>query len=459
MGTPRAAAALPALLALLAANAPAQPDAAPALDEDLFGELFDEDAADARPGWLDGFTGRISQQLSGQVHRRTVRLDAGGTAFDLPRRARVETNRLGLNLRYQRAFAPGWLLQGSGQARAYWNDDYEYRAAGGRVETETRLNELFVQRSFGGHSLRLGRQTVVWGETVGNSVLDVINHVEFRDFTIIDIEDARLNQWMLVWDWFGGGGDSFSSFVNLHPEFNPAPVRGSPLFFDPGHHLPDHDRGGERLLEAGVRWRRSIEGSDIALMAARLHDNQVRWTPPPPGGDTAGTAVGDFLLLGFSANRALGRLLLALDLAFRRGAPAEGFALPGAPAPPTEPGLRRDELGASFGFEYGIDNERNLSLGIQARRPLDGPADEEDLFGSWLLRYGHAMRNGNLTLSATLQGGLDAESLLALVGLDYAVDDRWAVGGQLIGIAAGGGSPLALFDRDLRLAATLSYSF
>ena len=87
-----------------------------------------------------------------------------------------------------------------------------------------------MQRTLGRHSLKFGRQTLVWGETVGNSVLDVINHTEYRDFSIIDIEDARLNQWMLVWDFFNNQSQ-LSGFLNLYPEFNPSPVEGSPLYF------------------------------------------------------------------------------------------------------------------------------------------------------------------------------------------------------------------------------------
>ena len=96
----------------------------------------------------------------------------------------------------------------------------EYKANGNNFDAESRINEFFVQRSFEQHSIRSYRQTVVWGETVGNSVLDVITF-EFRDFTIIDIEDARLNQWMVVWDYFGEESN-WSSFINLYPEFNPA---------------------------------------------------------------------------------------------------------------------------------------------------------------------------------------------------------------------------------------------
>lgn len=125
----------------------------------------------------------------------------------------MENNRLGLNVRYQNPFACGWLLQGSAQVRAYLPGDYEYNNPA-RNDWETRLNELFIQRSGERHSLSFGRQSLVWGETLGISVLDVINTTEYRDLTVIDIEDARLNQWLMVRDFFGQYGQ-WSTFVNL----------------------------------------------------------------------------------------------------------------------------------------------------------------------------------------------------------------------------------------------------
>ena len=240
-------------------------------DDDLFGGAFDEDSSANTRSWLDDFTIKISQQFSGQTNNHGIKITPG---FSIPREAELETNRLGANIRYQNAFAPGWLLQASAQIRIYLNDDYQYRAEGDSVDIESRGNEFFLQRSFDQHSIKLGRQTVVWGETSGNSVLDVINTTEFRDFNIIDIEDARLNQWMLVWDYFGENSN-FSSFVNLYPEFNPAAVRGSPFFFEPEFNLTDYDRDSSMLFEAGTQWRKSFEGSDISFMVAYLYENQA----------------------------------------------------------------------------------------------------------------------------------------------------------------------------------------
>lgn len=431
-------------------------------DDSLFDNAFDEPESSTN-SWLDGFTFRISQQFFGQVNNHSVEPLPG---FSFPRERELENNRLGINFRYQNAFAPGWLLQASGQTRAFWVDDYEYEAEGDNIDVESRINELFVQRSFDQHSIKFGRQTVVWGETVGNSVLDVINHIEFRDLTIIDIEDARLNQWMVVWDYFGEGCN-WSSFINLYPEFNPAPVRGSPFYFEPQFNLTDYQRDGEALIEVGTQWRKSFDLSDISFMAAYLYENQLRYENPLDG---VGDAIGkknDFILLGFSANRAIGRLLLNFDLAFSHDVLADNFNLPGVSALAAPLDLEKDQIGTSFGFEWAVDNEQSVSLGIQAQKILDAkegllPGQQlvnDGVFGSWLVRYSNIFMNNDLTLSSTLQGDLNGDSLLALLGVDYTINDNWAVNAQIISINSSTDSPLVFFDEDLRVGTTITYSF
>ena len=437
-------------------------DADLGFDDSIFGGVFEDDAEDTS-SWLDNFTIRISQQFFGQVNNHSVDLAPG---FSFHREAETESNRLGLNVRYQNPFAPGWLLQASGQAKAYWKEDYEYGANGDRIDTDLRINEFFIQRSFGQNSIKFGRQTVVWGETVGNSVLDVINTSEFRDLTIIDIEDARLNQWMVVWDYFGENSD-FSTFVNLYPDFNPAPVRGSPFFFEPPFNLTDYDRGSELLFEVGTQWRKSFEGSDIAIMAAYLFENQLRYEDPVSRIGDAVSKKNDFLLLGFNANRAIGKLLLNFDLAFSHNVLADSFNFPGTGSFVAPVDLRKDQIGTSFGFEYAISNEQSVSIGIQAQSLLDedeglllGQALINDgVFGSWLVRYSNTLMNSDLVLSSTLQGGVDGDSLLALLSVDYTLNDNWAVNAQLISITASSDSPLVFLSEDVRIGATITYSF
>ena len=432
-------------------------------DDNLFGDVFDESPNNNEGSWLEGFTVRVTQQFYGQVNNHSVEPLPG---FSLPREANMENNRMGLNIRYQNAFAPGWLLQASGQARTYWKEDYEYEANDGKIEAEYRVNEFFIQHSFDQHSIKFGRQTVVWGETVGNSVLDVINHFEFRDFTIIDIEDARLNQWMVVWDYFGEGSN-WSSFVNLYPEFNPASVRGSPFFFEPEFNLTDYKRDGDVLAEVGTQWRKSYDLSDISFMAAYLYENQLRYEDP---GSRIGDSVAkknDFLLLGFSANRAMGRLLLNFDLAFSHNVLADSFNFPGTTSLSSPLDLKKDQIGTSFGFEWAPDNDQSISLGIQAQKVLkedEGllPGQQlinEGVFGSWLVRYSNIFLNNDLTISSTLQGDLEGNNLFAQLSIDYTVNDNWQVSAQILSINSNRKSLLILFDEDVRIGTTISYTF
>lgn len=415
------------------------------------------------PAWLEPFTFKLSQQLFAQVNEHSVTRPDDGTEL---RNAALENNRFSLLTRYQNAFAPGWLLQASAQAKVYWPGDYEYRANDDRIDTEFRLNEFFVQRSTSENSLKIGAQTVVWGENIGNSVLDVINTSEFRDLTIIDIEDARLNQWLLVWDRYAGNRQ-MSSFVNLYPQFNPPPVRGSPFFFEPAFNLTDYRRD-KALFEVGSQLRWSFAGSDVSIMGAYLYENQLLYSAPPSGTGDALSEADDYLLLGLSANRAIGMLLLNLDVAYSHDILINVLVTPAnpdeAPYLATE---AMNKLGATLGFEYAIDNDQSIMLGIAAQGKLS-PAShlasnatllEDEVTGNALLRYSNNMRNGDLQLAVTLQSALDAASVLGSVSLNYTLSNNLAVMAQVIATSAKKDAALAVLDEDLRMGMTLSWTF
>ena len=410
------------------------------------------------------FRFQLSHQFSRHMNRANKKTSDG---FEFQRKAGTETNRLGLNVRYQNPFASGWLLQGSAQIRAWLPEDYEHDSPG-RDDAEWRINELFIQRSGSQHSFSFGRQTIVWGETVGNSVLDVINTTEYRDLSIIDIEDARLNQWLLIWDMFGDNGN-WSSFVNLYPEFNPVPVTGSPLYPIPlqvnnqplrlGYHRRDN-----ALFEAGTRWNRSFTGSDIAVMAAWLYENPIRYTLPgtgvgPDGFIRAISNVNDYGLLGFSANRAIGRVLLTLDVAYSHGIMSDSFnnlQLPGSGSLPVPGFEKRNRLGASAGVEYAINPTQQISLSLAAEKDQGTDLNTR---GNVLMRYSSSLRNDELILSATMQSQLDGEAVLLFLGADYRLSDDWELTGQLVLTRADAHTPLFFLDQDVRAGFTLTWNF
>lgn len=425
-------------------------------------DLFTQETRNT-PAWLEPFTFKLSEQLFAQVNEHSATLADGSKSS---RNAAIENNRFSLLARYQNPFAAGWLLQASAQAKVYWPGDYEYRANNDGIDTEFRLNEFFLQHSSSENSLKVGAQTVVWGENIGNSVLDVINTSEFRDLTIIDIEDARLNQWLLVWDRFDGNHQT-SSFINLYPEFNPPPVRGSPFFFEPAFNLTDYRRR-KPLFEIGSQMRWSLAGSDLSIMGAYLYENQLFYSPPPTGRGDALSEANDYLLLGVSANRAYGMLLLNLDIAYSHDILVNVLVTPSNPIEtPYFATQAMNKLGATLGFEYALNNDQSIMLGVSAEGKLSPGSHlknneallEDEVTGNALLRYSNNMHNGDLQLAVTLQSALDAGSVLGSVSLNYTLSNNLAVMGQIIATSAKADSALASLDQDLRTGVTLSWTF
>ena len=202
-------------------------------------------------------------------------------------------------------------------------------------------------------------------------------------------------------------------------------------------------------------------------MAAYLFENQLRYEDPLSSFGDAVSDKNDFVLLGFSANRAIGKLLLSFDLAYSHNVLADGFSFPGTSFMVELINLKKDQIGTSFGFEYAISNDQSISIGVQAQTLLDEdeglqPGQKlvnDGVFGSALMRYSSSLMNGDLVLSSTVQAGLHGDSLLLMLGVDYIFNDDWAINSQIITINAASDSQLEFYSEDVRLGATLTYSF
>ena len=159
--------------------------------------------------------------------------------------------------------------------------------------------------------------------------------------------------------------------------------------------------------------------------------------------------------------------MLNFDFAYSHNVLADSFSFPGTSSLATPLDLKKNQVGTSFGFEYAVSNEQSVSLGIQAQKLLDEdegllPGQQlinDGVFGSWLVRYSNNLMNGDLVLSSTLQGGLDANSFFAMLDANYTISDNWAINAQIVSITANNSTPLLFFDEDVRLGATITYSF
>jgi hypothetical protein len=204
-------------------------------------------------------------------------------------------------------------------------------------------------------------------------------------------------------------------------------------------------------------------------MAARLYENTLRYDLPSDGSNRAQSRINDYTLLGLSANRAIDRLLLTVDLAYSRGLLTDVLQrMPdGSGGTLWLPGYgKQNRLSVAAGFEYGISATQQISLGLQAQRFIDLPDDsteirwqQRDTEGLALLRYSHSLRNEELMLSATAQAALDGDQALLNLAADYRLSDAWEIAGQIILTHAAEYSALYFLERDVRVGLTLSWSF
>ncbi len=448
---------------IIADNVTADLDSSNPLNIDA---VIDEPDPKKNAGLWDKFTFKFNQQVYAQVNPHT-------TSSGLYKPAGIEDNRLNMLVKYQNAFAPTWNLQGSGQAKLYWPSDYDVVGKNSQSiemeqrlgNTESRLNEFYISKSFTNQTFKLGRQTLVWGEAEGNSVLDLLNTLEYRDLSIIEMEDARLNQWFLSWDIFKDSS-RISTFVNLNPQFNPLPRVGSPAYIPILFPIVDPNKN-KLKFEAGSRIQWSIAHSDITLMAAYLYDNPLHYSTPATIYGNIIANESPYGLLGASANRAIGKLLLKLDFAYSQGlladtvlAPQFAYPLQGSAS------IRKNQLAATFGFDYALDNEQSITASVQARSFLDYTAGlttgetmlYDRLYGTWLIRYNRSFQNGNWVFTSYNRGSLNADQVLSSLMLAYTVNDHWSVMGTLIGTLATKESTAYMLDKDLRVGFTISYS-
>ncbi|HLA27821.1 MAG TPA: DUF1302 family protein, partial [Syntrophales bacterium] len=108
-----------------------------------------------------------------------------------------------------------------------WSRDY----AGSRdiLSTDYKMRELYVDTAWGKWDFRIGKQQVVWGETDGLRLMDIINPLDMRrQFITRDWRDIRIPLTMVKATY----GISMQDNAFLELLWNPGDVRRDNIYFD-----------------------------------------------------------------------------------------------------------------------------------------------------------------------------------------------------------------------------------
>lgn len=131
-------------------------------------------------------------------------------------------------------------------------------------QTTLALRELYADYLINnGISIRIGKQQIVWGETDGLKLLDVVNPQYFREFVLDDFDDSRIPLWALNMQF--PIGKTFDVQLLLIPDQSYHVLPNSTGTYFPRSQLPAPPDGMEVMINPIKKPNRVIADSDIGL--------------------------------------------------------------------------------------------------------------------------------------------------------------------------------------------------
>lgn len=322
------------------------------------------------------------------------------------RAAGLTNNRSSFRVEYERHFLGDFYLRIDGKLNLFYANDHRAQAEGRNTLLEGSSRDAYVQYSRGNTSLRLGRQTLIWGESDAGAITDVISPRNFSELFFISLEESRIAQFMVNVDQFSKFGD-WGLFLVPDAQFNEYPEPGTAYFNDPLSAFASVTGRDTDRAEYGARWKRTFGRTDLSVMAARLIDNDlslVRIGIAGDGRQLLERRRHQYDMLGFSFNQVTGNVLITAEAALK---------MPRAFATSAFDKLERNGLDASVRIEYSLGNGGNHSASLEAvsrrvhdwnTRIVSAPKRSE----SYVLGWNNAFLNENLTVN-----------LLAIYGRPY----------------------------------------
>ena len=365
----------------------------PTLAEDLLSDDdFSFDAEQNAPSpsvWPEGLE-LTAEHLYSQGHKSTSQRSSVGVEYET-------TPWKGGFIRFENSY------------RYYWRGDVlARRGASEHPYGRNKLSELWLQQSNQDCYIKAGRQTLFWGAVEGTFAVDQVTPFDYTESLFTDYSNIRRPQDMILGACFYGQ-TKWQAFVTPRATLSRISHRDTFAFDE------IEDAMNEEL---GASFQQSFEGLDLTLFYARLYANTpvtVLTNSFPP---QATLDVARYDLVGLSVVKAIGRLLLEMDLGYKRD---QIIAISGE---------LEDQLEVAAGFEYTTSGNHQLNAGIwtykldtvQLAQPSTPSTDRVEQFtAGWSKTYD----NDDLTMS--LLGSWLAkhqQSRLTVHGR-YQVDDYW----------------------------------
>lgn len=206
------------------------------------------------------------------------------------------------------------------------------------------LDEFYLDTQWQSWKLRLGKQQLVWGESDGFQVLDVLNPRNFREGVVEDAEQARIPLWMVHAEYRLSSRNHIEWVINPDLSFHDIPDSGalfeitSPLLAPP---RPPSGSGDVPIeyrrpalawdtLELATRLRFGWKALEGGIVAMRRHHRTPIQTLIRD--DAAPHVERSYLLthdVGLQLSHPVGRFLLRGEALYSQRAPLPVLVVPG----------------------------------------------------------------------------------------------------------------------------------
>jgi hypothetical protein len=255
--------------------------------------------------------------------------------------------------------------------------------------------------------LRVGKQQIVWGETDGLKLLDVVNPQNFRAFILADFDESRIPLWSIKHDFTVNDlniqlvwipDNTYHDLPELnHPYFpksNMPSLGNNTVQFN----APEKPSSFFKNSEFGVKVNRFMNGWDVSFNYLYTYDDFALFDIAPLTSDEYDVAITPYYsryhLIGGSFNKAISEISLRGELAVNVN---KEFGTPNVNELPMN--VTKNQAALAVGVDW-LPGENMLSAQIF----VDKVFDIESLYGrnpfdSFLtLLYRRDLFNDSMTL-------------------------------------------------------------
>lgn len=231
-------------------------------------------------------------------------------------------NQSSLRCEFDKSFLDSFFIKFDGRVSGHFENDHQADAEEKQFITDGKIRELYLQAAFDNFMIRGGRQVIVWGETDGGVINDVVSPRNQSEFVFIDLEDSRLGQYIASVDLYSDLGD-FLFFVTGKPFSDEIPDSGTrydrPI---PGITIIEEKKTFSDR-EFGFKWKRILGKFEISLMGASLFHNEG--VLDYLQGNEYQKVYSDYLFSGVGFSYTKGAFLLKIDASYKNNYPLQGI--------------------------------------------------------------------------------------------------------------------------------------